>query len=186
MGQEPTTALATQTNSRTLTFDPPLPDKLNALLLSRESPVVGPDTAATLRAFAETPEPPLPTEGHVETMIGKLAIATAQAKVSQAEANARHELYWLALRDIPLDDLRTAFLTLIRTSKFLPTPAEVRTAAWGPGALRRYRKSRARHLAWRHDTMWEPPKELLPPDEAKALIASLAPAATDMEEARNA
>ena len=135
--------------------------------------MVGPSTAAALRAFADAPEPPPPTASQVETMIGKLAIATAQAKVSEAEANARHDLDWLALRDVPIDDLRAGFLTLIRTSKFLPTPSEVRAAALLAGAPRRYRKSRARHLAWKHDTQWSPPQVLLAPDEARALLAGL-------------
>lgn len=107
----------------------------------------------------------------VEVMIGKLAMATAQAKVSEDEAAARIELYWLALNDIPIDDLRAAFVDLVRTSKFLPTPAEVRTAALLPGARRRYAKSRARHLAWLHDREWRAPIEAIRPDELEALKA---------------
>lgn len=89
-------------------------------------------------------------------MIGKLAIATAQPKTSQAEADARVELYWLALQDMPLDDLRTGFMDMVKTATFLPTPAEVRTAVVRAGSQRRYAKSRARYLAWLHDQEWVP------------------------------
>lgn len=139
-------------------------------MLSGDSPVVGPKTAAALTAFAAEPEPPLPSQAEVETMIGKLAMATAQAKVSDAEAEARVEMYWLALRDMPVADLRLAFVDLVRTSTFLPTPAEVRTAALKHAALRRYAKSRARHLAWKHEQEWRPAKDEVPPAELQALL----------------
>ncbi|WP_198136626.1 hypothetical protein [Novosphingobium aromaticivorans] len=148
-----------------------MPDKLNALVMSSDNPIVGPKTATQLRAFAAEPEPETATKDQVEVMIGKLAMATAQAKVSEAEASARLELYWLALSDIPVCDLRAAFVDLVRTSKFLPTPAEVRTAALLPGARRRYAKSRARHLAWLHDREWRAPIEAIRPDELEALKA---------------
>lgn len=151
----------------------PLPDKLKELLLSGDSPVVGPNTAAQLTAYAAQPEPPLPDEGQVETMIGKLAMATAQAKVSQREADARHEMYWLALRDLPVDDLRGAFVELVQTATFLPTPAEVRRAAISKGALRRYAKSRARHLVWKHRQEWRPATESVPIDQIQTLLANV-------------
>lgn len=139
--------------------------------------MVGPNTAATLRAFAAEPEPALPTEAQVETMIGKLAMATAQTKVSEAEAEARMGLYWLALRDVPADDLRGAFMDLLRNSTFLPTPAEVRRAAMHKGAVRRYAKSRARHLAWKHEVEWRPQTEMIDPAEVHALMAEISKAA---------
>ncbi len=150
-----------------------MPDKLNELLLSGDSPVVGPNTANQLRAFAERPDPAPADQAQVETMIGKLAIATAQPKVSQAEADARLEMYWLALRDLAIDDLRTAFLELLRSATFLPTPAEVRTVAIKAGALRRYAKSRARHLAWKHDVEWRDVSDAVPPEQLQALLASV-------------
>lgn len=145
------------TSRKTLTSGQRLSDKLTALVMGTESPVVGPNTAKALREFSEQPEPPLPRREQVETMIGKLAIATAQPKVSQAEAGARLELYWLALRDIPLDDLRAGFIELVRTSTFLPTPAQVRKAAMHAGSPRIHAKSRARYLAMLHDWEWKPP-----------------------------
>ena len=147
--------------------------KLQGLLASTDSPIVGPDTAKQLRAFAATPEPDLPANSDVEIMIGKLAMATAQAKVSKQEANERLEMYWLALRDIPTDDLRSAFLDLVRNSKFLPTPAEVRAAALRQGAPRRHAKSRARYLAFLHDRQWQPPQDYVPADELAGLLAGV-------------
>lgn len=165
--------LPTTTNSRTPTLGSQLDAKLSDLLLSGDSPVVGPNSAQALRTFASEPEPPLPTEAEVETMIGKLAMATAQAKVSDAEAEERVAMYWLALRDLPVADLRVAFLDLLRTATFLPTPAEVRTAALKAGALRRYAKSRARHLVWKHEQEWKPADDVVPPEELRALLAGV-------------
>ncbi len=139
--------------------------------MSGDNPVVGPNAARQLSDFAASPEPETATRNQVEVMIGKLAMVTAQAKVSEDEASARIELYWLALNDIPIDDLRAAFVDLVRTSKFLPTPAEVRTAALIPGARRRYAKSRARHLAWLHEREWRAPVEAIKPEELEALKA---------------
>jgi len=145
--------------------------------MSGDNPVVGPNTARQLSEFAGAPEPELASRDQVEVMIGKLAMATAQAKVSEDEATARLELYWLALNDIPVCDLRAAFTDLVRTSKFLPTPAEVRTAALLPGARRRYAKSRARHLAWLHDREWKPPVQAITPEELATLKIKVGDAA---------
>lgn len=136
--------------------------------------MVGPKSAALLKAFAELPEPELATRDQVEVMVGKLAIATAQAKTSDAEADARLEMFWLALRDLPADDLRTGFMDLLRGATFMPTPAEVRTAALRHGAVRRYAKSRARHFAWKHEQEWRPANDdLVRPEELQALLASV-------------
>jgi len=144
--------------------------------MSGDNPIVGPKTATQLRAFAAEPEPELASKDQVEVMIGKLALATAQAKTTEAEANARIELYWLALNDIPVCDLRAAFTDLVRKSTFLPTPAEVRTAAMLPGARRRYAKSRAKHLAWLHDREWKPPVEVVSAAELEAVKAEVSKA----------
>lgn len=141
--------------------------------MSGDSPIVGPNSAASLRAFADEPEPPIATRDQVEVMIGKLALATAQTKVSAEEAEERLDLYWLALNDIPVADLRWAFTEILKTATFLPTPAEVRTKAMIPCNRRKYAKSRARFLARKHDTEWRPPAELMPPDELAAALATL-------------
>lgn len=149
-----------------------MPDKLQELLLSGDSPIVGPETARQLAIFAAEPEPDLAEKAQVEVMIGKLAMATAQARVSQAEASERMEAYWLALNDIPLPDLRHAYAELVRTATFLPTPAEVRSASLGIGATRRFAKSRARYLAWKHEMEWRPATELMPIEEVAKLLES--------------
>lgn len=164
------------TGTKTLTSGSSLPDNLRELLLSGETRVVGPKTAAMLSAFAEAPEPEPADMSVVETMIGRLAMATAQAKISDDEAAARLDIYWLALRDIPTADLRAAYVELVRTAKFLPTPAEVRTAALKAGSARRYAKSRARHLAWLHTKEWQPPVEAISAEEIAALKAGAAQA----------
>ncbi|RPF70458.1 hypothetical protein [Aurantiacibacter spongiae] len=167
-----TDLLPTTTKSRTPSPGLLPDERLNDLLLSGDSPVVGPKTAGILLAFANEPEPATATEAQIETMIGKLAIATAQSKLSDREVEAKIEMYWIALRDLPLDDLRAAFVQLVRSSTFLPTPAEVRKAAMREGATRRYAKSRARHLAWLHDREWKPQGKMVDPAEVRALLGT--------------
>jgi hypothetical protein len=162
---------ATTTKSRTLTPGLLLSEKLSTLVLSGDNPVVGPRTASALRAFAAEPEPPLAERSQVDVMISKLAIATAQPKVSPKEAAERLNLYWRALGDLPLVDLGQAFDDLLRASTFLPTPAEVRKAAMHHTSRRRYAKSRARHLVWKHEREWKPSADVVPPDELRALLA---------------
>ncbi len=168
-----TEQLPATTNPKTLTSSPALDSKLSDLLLSGDSVVVGPKSAAALRAFVDEPEPELPTESDVDALVMKLAIATAQPKISPVEARERMKLYWQALRDLPLIELKGGFLRLLRTSKFLPTPCEVRTAAIQAGATRRYAKSRARHLLWLHARDYVEPKEPVPPEELRELLAKV-------------
>jgi len=155
-----------------LTSGLPLDAKLSALVLGSDSPVVGPHTAAALRTFAAEPEPPMVTQDEVETMLAKLAMATAQAKLTDAETDERMSLYWLALKDLPVADLRAAFVDLLRTSKFLPTPAEIHKAASAKGSKRRHAKSRARHLVWLHERDWKPVADVIPPEELAGLLAA--------------
>lgn len=140
--------------------------------MSSDSPVIGPKSATALRIFAAEPEPPLAERDQVDVMISKLAMATAQPKVSAAEAGERLNLYWRALGDIPLEDLRHAFDHLLRSATFLPTPAEVRKAAMQHTGKRLYAKSRARFLVWKHETEWAPPTgDTVAPEELRALLA---------------
>lgn len=114
-----------------------LPAKLSDPLRSRDSAVVGPDTASQLRAITAGHESPMPDQSEIETMIGKLAMATA----------ARRETYWLGLRDVPIADLRAAFVDLIQRATFLLNPCGGSHGRLSKGQDRRYAKSRARHLA---------------------------------------
>jgi len=168
-----TDQLPATTNTVVPTAAPQLSARLSALLLSGDSPVIGPNSAAALREFLETPEPELPRVEQVDTLVTRLALATAQPKLSVAEAKERFRLYWIALRDLPLPDLRAAFVVLVRTQKFLPTPAEVRTEAIRQGSVRLHAKSRARQLIWLHEREWTPPAEPVPQDELKALLSNV-------------
>lgn len=142
--------------------EPPLNDKLVALLVSGESKIIGPNTAAALREWipqAEAWEAALerPTRERLESMIARLSVATAKAKMSPAEAQEAHELYWAVLAPVPLIDLAAAYRELLRTATFMPKPAEILSIAQRPASLRAYRISRAKHLVWKHEVEWVPP-----------------------------
>lgn len=178
-----TANLPTPMESKTLTLGS-LPDKLLALVSQadslRDSPVVGPNTARQLREFLATPDvQAMPEKSQVTTMIGRLALATAQAKISEAEAEERMAAYWLALHDIPLDDLRWAYSELVKSATFLPTPAEIRAKAMLPGAMRAFRKTRARMLIAKHEREWREPVEYVKPEELAQITADVAKALSD-------
>lgn len=157
-------------------LDARLSARLSALLASGETKVVGPKTAAALRAYLDGPWPdlPMPTPDRIDSMVSRLALATKERKLSDDEATERLELFWRVLRDLPLVDLAAAFDDLLRTSTFMPTPAEVYQRASSHRARREYRKSRARHLVWLHDREWRPPlkpEDMASPEEIAALLA---------------
>lgn len=169
-----TANLPATTKSETPSLPSLLSDRQQALLLSGESPVVGPKTAAALREFAAAqPALPLPERDQIDAMIARLSVATAKKATSKDEARELVDLYWRALRDLPLTDLHWAFDELLRTATFLPKPAEVRAMALRPAARRNYLRSRARHLAWKHDVEWRPPVELATPEDVQAVLAGL-------------
>lgn len=112
-------------------------------------------------------------------LVAELSLATSQGKMSEDEAGALLELYWRALKDVPLIDLRRGAAKLLKTSKFRPTPAEFRTAAMLAGAPRKYAKSRARFLVFKHETEWVPPldpSDIPTPEEMEAIKAQAAAA----------
>lgn len=111
-------------------------------------------------------------------MIGRLALATAQAKLSENEADERMDAYWLALHDIPLEDLRWAYAELVKTATFLPTPAEIRAKAQYPGLMRAFRRARAQMLLTKHDREWSEPVEYIRPEEIEQVKAAVAKALT--------
>lgn len=150
-------------------------DKLNALLASGETPVIGPNNAQALRewvAQAEAFEEALdrPTEDRVENLVARLATATAFRHTSTKEAREAHTLYWRVLRDLPLIDLAAAFDSLVRTSTFMPKPAEIFAEAKRHTVRRAFRVSRAKHLIWKHETEWKPQATTIPQAEASAII----------------
>lgn len=142
-----------------------MPEKLNALVLNGERhsdlPVVGPKSAQALRDFLDSPEPPTAEQKQIEGMLVKLAIALPKAQSSEAEAHARLDIYWQALRDIPLTDLHYAFSKLVQQAKFFPTVKEILDAAAYPAAARSYRKGRARTLLLKHEREWKAPGAMI-------------------------
>ena len=168
-------------------------DKLNALLQSGDSPVIGPNSVGALEAFlAAQPALDMPTEERIDTMIARLAMATKERRQSVAESRERLALYWRTLRELPLVDLMRAFDDLLRTCTFMPTPAEVYAAANSYRRQREFKASRARHLIAKHNREWAPPladEDRASPEDIAAIKASLAehfPTNRDTQETHHA
>jgi hypothetical protein len=115
----------------------------------------------------------MPEREQVEVMIVKLSLATASQKRSQEEEAERLELYWLTLRIYPVVDLRSAFIKLLRTCKFMPTPAEIDSVVQNEGYDRRRRINRAKHLLMIHYRDYEPPQEYVTALELEDLRKNL-------------
>ena len=115
----------------------------------------------------------MPEREQVEVMIAKLSLATANQKRSVDEEAERLELYWLTLRIYPLVDLRSAFLKLLRTCKFMPTPAEIDTVVQDEGYERRRRVNRAKHLLMIHYREYTAPQEYVTAQELEDLQKNL-------------
>jgi hypothetical protein len=106
-------------------------------------------------------------------MIAKLALATASQKRSQDEEAERLELYWMTLRIYPLIDLRSAFVKLLRTCKFMPTPAEIDSVVQEEGRERRRKLMRAEYLLMIHHRDYVPPQEYVTAEELAELRSQL-------------
>lgn len=154
-------------------LEPSLPAKLDELLLSGDLPTIGPKSAEILQQYINAAKPPMPEREQVEVMIAKLSLATANQKRSVDEEAERLELYWLTLRIYPLVDLRSAFLKLLRTCKFMPTPAEIDSVVQEEGYERRRRVNRAKHLLMIHYREYTPPKEYVTAKELEDLRKNL-------------
>ena len=150
-----------------------MPTKLNDLLMGSDLPTIGPKSAETLQQYVDAPRPPMPEREQVEVMIAKLALATASQKRSQDEESERLELYWMTLRIYPLVDLRGAFLKLLRTCKFMPTPAEIDSVVQEEGRARRRKLMRAEYLLMLHHRDYVPPKEYVTAEELAELRSNL-------------
>ena len=134
---------------------------------------IGPKSAEILQQFVDAPRPPMPEREQVEVMIAKLSLATATQKRSVDEEAARLELYWMTLRIYPLVDLRSAFLKLLRTCKFMPTPAEIDSVVQDEGYNRRRRINRAQYLLQIHKRDYVPPQEYVTAEELQELRSNL-------------
>jgi hypothetical protein len=162
-----------QQSQPTQWLEPSLPAKLDELLLSSDLPTIGPKSAEILQQFVDAARPPMPEREQVEVMIAKLSLATANQKRSVDEEAERLELYWLTLRIYPLVDLRSAFLKLLRTCKFMPTPAEIDTVVQDEGYERRRRINRAKHLLMIHYREYIEPQEYVTAKELEDLRKNL-------------
>ena len=162
-----------QQSQPTQWLEPSLPAKLDELLLSSDLPTIGPKSAEILQQFVDAARPPMPEREQVEVMIAKLSLATANQKRSVDEEAERLELYWLTLRIYPLVDLRSAFLKLLRTCKFMPTPAEIDTVVQDEGYERRRRINRAKHLLMIHYREYIEPQEYVTAKELEDLKKNL-------------
>lgn len=136
-----------------------------------DMPVVGPVTAECLRQYLAHSEPPRPTQDELENMLARLAVVLKDGKLSADEAHIRLDIYWKALRDLPLASLHVAFRKLVETATFFPSIAEIREAARG-GAVGRFtaRRNTARVLVLKHERQWTPPVEEI--NEAQKVAAS--------------
>ena len=150
-----------------------MPAKLNDLLMGSDLPTIGPKSAETLQQYVDAPRPPMPDREQVEVMIAKLSLATASQKRSQDEESERLELYWMTLRIYPLVDLRSAFVKLLRTCKFMPTPAEIDSVVQEEGRERRRKLMRAEYLLMIHHRDYVPPQEYVTAEELAELRSQL-------------
>jgi hypothetical protein len=141
--------------------------------MSDNLPTIGPKSVEVLEQFVQAARPPMPEREQVEVMIAKLSLATASQKRSVEEETERLELYWLTLRIYPLVDLRSAFIRLLRTCKFMPTPAEIDTVVQEEGYGRRRRIARAKHLIQIHKREYVPPQEYVTALELEDLRKNL-------------
>lgn len=150
-----------------------MPAKLEELLMGDHLPTIGPKTAEMLQQYVDAARPPMPEREQVEVMIAKLSLATANQKRSVEEEAERLELYWMTLRIYPLVDLRSAFIKLLRTCKFMPTPAEIDSVVQEEGSQRRRRIARARYLIQIHKRDYVPLAEYVTSEELTELRKSL-------------
>lgn len=75
----------------------------------------------------------------VDRVMAKLVVAYPAARVSEAEAGARLDVYAEQLSDIPADVLMAGAMAAARTIKFFPSIAEIRAAAMSQGPDQRQR-----------------------------------------------
>jgi hypothetical protein len=115
----------------------------------------------------------MPEREQVDVMIAKLSLATANQKRSVDEEAERLELYWMTLRIYPLIDLRSGFLKLLRTCKFMPTPAEIDSVVQAEGSERRRKRARASYLLQIHKREYVPPQEYVTAEELAELRKNL-------------
>ena len=165
------------TSPPTRRSEPLLSDRLSELLDSGDSPVIGPKSAAALQQWLDAaPVLDLITEDRLDNLVAKLALATKERKLSDTEAKSRLDLFWSVLRGLPIVDLGLAAKDILRTHTFMPAPAEVYRRAAAHRAKREYRKSRARHLIWKHGVEYRNPTPGMTDDDREKFVEILAKA----------
>lgn len=153
-------ALRKTTDLKTRTSPPSLSERLHALLLSGESPIIGPVSAAELRTYIEAHvQPAYATQQDVDHHVGLLSLATKERRPTPAEANARIELHWSALKGCTRVDLARGTQHLVNTMTFMPTPAELRASVRLSRAKREYPIGRASYLVMLHERQYVAPIE---------------------------
>ncbi|MCK0531466.1 hypothetical protein [Sphingobium agri] len=158
--------------------EPSLPAKLDALLEENRSftdlPVVGPVSAAHLREYVASCQPPMPAREQIERMIGRIAVMMPSPKLTDKEAAERLSLYGRALSVHALPDLHAAFDVIVRTCRFFPTVAEIEAIIAPIKGRRTRREGTARMILLKHEREWSEPQENLTADEAQLLGSILA------------
>lgn len=110
----------------------------------------------------------------ISRMVTWLANGYPNSKVSDAEAEARLELYCEMLADIDSDLLGQAFREAVKTSKFFPSISEIRDiAAKLPATERMVHAHRLRVLLDRHAQGEEPAVVPVTPEEQAAIKAEV-------------
>lgn len=141
-------------------------------------PVVSPDVAGAIPvAIAGFEQMLAPSSAdEIERMVTNLSLLYPAAKLSDAEAGARVELYVRLLRDVPFDILSAAFKRVAQTSRFFPTVAEIREAAAKRLSERHAKIYALRQLLMKHRREYRAPvAELSDEDraEVQAMLAGL-------------
>jgi hypothetical protein len=105
---------------------------------------------ATLETYADGLRPA--SRSFVATLVAYVSAAYPAARVGDGDAELRLHVYADALSDVPADLLAHGARAAIRTSRFMPTPAEILTAREdeadpSAGELLRLRRSRRDRFA---------------------------------------
>lgn len=109
----------------------------------------------------------------VERMVGKASYAYPSAKLTEAEAKIRLDVYADALQDLPADILGMAFVEAIKTVKFFPAVAELRAIADKELNRRRFMRWKVEHLLSKHERDAQPQISAEEREEVRKLMADL-------------
>lgn len=167
-----------------------LPAKLAALVEGDDRltdlPVCSVEARARLQITLDAEHArPMTTRDEVDTEIGTLALVLPKAATSDAEGEAYLAAMAAALDDMPVDLFKLACQRALREARFLPTPAELTALVRREVNARRWRMSRMKLIAERHDREGPPalPIALVDGDEVRELVVERVAALTRRGEA---